>query len=372
MNGTLEDLLRQALQRQADRAVAPDRVRAALPARTARRTRRRIGSMAVGLSAAAALTAFAVPVLGLDDARTTGGGPAAPPSASAAPPSAGPLTPEAVALRYKPTWLPSGLRERARAVPVGPGTVYDGPVRIWKRSGAGGGIDTGGSRLEFGAIALKDGANQFGDEGSPVEINGRPGRLVGSADTKSYIHWLIDPQTVIFIHNVGIGLSDDELLRVARSVQPDPGQLSIPLRLTWLPTGMRPFSAEIAGDSVARWQLELTAMAQRPAAAEPTGAKDKESTASSERWIYVRLGTTTDAPSGGEVVDIGARQARVAVRAADDPARPEQHTYVVMALDSGLTLTVYGMAPEVSRDDLVAVAAGVVTAAAPDLSWLGA
>jgi hypothetical protein len=374
MNGTMEDLLRQALQRQAERAVDPARVRAALPSRAARRTRRRFGSLAAGLAAAAALTAFAVPVLGLDDAPTggTGAGPAASPSASASAPAPAQVTPEAVAMRYKPTWLPAGLRERARTVPVGPGNAYDGPVRIWKPAGAEGGTDKGGSRLEFGAIGLKDGANQFGDFGRQVDVNGRLGRLVGSADTKSYVHWLIDPQTVIFIHNVSLGLSDDDLLRVARSVQPDPGQLPIPLRLGWLPTGMAPFSAEVAGDSASRWQVEITAMGQPPAGppAQPTAAKDKEGASSGERWIYARLGPATDAPAGGEAVDVGGRPARVVARAGEGPV-PFEHTYVVVALDSGLTLTVHAMVPEVSRADLLAVAAAIDVASAPDLSWLG-
>ena len=51
MNGTTEDLLRQALRRQAERAVDPGRVRAALPARATRRARRRYGSLAGGLVA---------------------------------------------------------------------------------------------------------------------------------------------------------------------------------------------------------------------------------------------------------------------------------------------------------------------------------
>ena len=122
MNGTTEDLLRQALRRQAERAVDRDRVRAALPARAARRTRRRYGSLAGGLVAAAALTAFAVPVLSLDDAGPGGGagrgtdGLAAPGSPSVSAPAAAPARdmPDAVAMRYKPTWLPAGLRERAR------------------------------------------------------------------------------------------------------------------------------------------------------------------------------------------------------------------------------------------------------------------
>src|SRR5688572_16629013 len=211
MNST-EDLLRQALRRQADRAVEPDRVRAALPARAARRTRRRYGSMAAGLVAAAALTAFAVPVLGLDDAgpgrdidTAVGASPSATPSASR--PAS--VMPADVAMRYKPTWLPAGLWEQARTVPVGPGNPYDGPVRIWKRGDAERGFDTGGSRLEFAAIGLKDGADQFGDFGEAVDIGGRPGRLVGGGgESKSYVHWLIDPQTVIFIHNVSVGISD--------------------------------------------------------------------------------------------------------------------------------------------------------------------
>jgi len=371
MNGTMDDLLRQALQRQAERAVDPARVRAALPARAARRARRRYGSLAVGLTAAAALAVFAVPVLGLDDARS--GDPAASPvpadtpSTSAA---AAPLTPDSVALRYRPTWLPSGLRERARTVPLGPGNAYDGPVRTWKRADAAGGTDKGGSRLEFGAIGLKDGANQFGDGGRPVDINGRPGRLVGSADSKSYVHWLIDPQTVIFVNNVSLGMSDEDLLRVARSVQPDPVQLAIPVRLRWLPAGMKPFSAEVAGDSAARWQAEVNATGPPAGGAvpPPTG-KDKESTASSERWVYVRLGTTTDAPSGGEAVVVAGRQGRLVTKPID--GLPLEHAYVVVTLDSGLTLTVFALLPELSRDDLLAVAAGVETGPAPDLGWLG-
>jgi hypothetical protein len=229
----------------------------------------------------------------------------------------------------------------------------------------------GGSRLEFAAIALKDGANQFGDVGDPVDINGRPGRFAGAGEEKSYVHWLIDPQTVIFIEHVDMGLSDEDVLRIARSVQPDPSQLAIPLRLGWLPTGMSPFSAQFAGDSADHWQLEISAMAQQPAGQTSHTKESKESSASSERWVYVRLGPTTDAPDGGEPTEINGRPARIAARTAEGPV-PGEHTYVVVNLGSGLKLTVYSVVPELPRADLIAVATAAEVGPTPDLSWLGA
>jgi hypothetical protein len=383
MNRSTEELLRQALRQQAEQAVDPDRVRMALPARAARRSRRRYGSFAAGAVAAAALAAFAVPVLGLDDAAGRGGGgpavgeqPAASPSASgpAAEPAA--TAPEAVALRYRPTWLPPGLRELSREVPLGPGNVYDGPVRIWKRAGAEAGLDMGGSRLEFAAIALKAGQNQFGDAGTVVDINGKPGRLVEAdtdAKSKSYVHWLIDPQTVIFLHNVSFGISDADLMRIARSVQPDSGQLAVPLRLGRLPAGMAPFSAQFAGDSATNWQLEVTAVGKQATVASPTADKQgKEGTGSSERWVYVRLGKAVEAPSGGESIVVAGRPGRVVSKAIEGTRPDARHVWVVVTLESGLTLTVFGMTPDMSEAELVDVANGVEIRAMPDLGWLGA
>jgi hypothetical protein len=85
----------------------------------------------------------------------------------------------------------------------------------------------------------------------------------------------------------------------------------------------------------------------------------------------VRLGATTDAPAGGESTTVGGRPARIATRPADGPV-PGDHTYVVVDLASGLKLTVYGLVPDVTRADLVAVAEGAEVGATPDLSWLGA
>jgi hypothetical protein len=258
-------------------------------------------------------------------------------------------------MRYRPTWLPAGLRERARMVPLGPGNPYDGPVRIWKRAGAEAGFDTGGSRLEFGAINVKDGVDQFGEFGTRVDINGRPGWLVGDgAKDKPYLHWLIDAQTVIFINDIGI---DVDLLRIARSVQPDPAQLSVPLRLGWLPAGVAPFSATFACDSADNWRLDVSAHGDPPAG-QPTG---KESPVDPERWIYLRLGRATDAPGGGESIVVAGHPARV--------VETSEQVYVVVPLESGLILTVN--AAGMVRADLVAVAGAVRIGPVPDLGWLG-
>ena len=50
---------------------------------------------------------------------------------------------------------------------------------------------------------------------------------------------------------------------------------------------------------------------------------------------------------------------------------PGEHTYVVVPLDSGLTLTVFAIVPDVSRADLAKVAANASVGTAPDLGWLG-
>jgi hypothetical protein len=175
---------------------------------------------------------------------------------------------------------------------------------------------------------------------------------------------------VIFIHNVEAGLSDADLLRIARSVQPDPGQVAVPVRFGWLPAGMAPKLAQFAGDSADRWQLELTAHGKNPAASPPPasekGGRDPD------RGIYVRLGRTTDAPDGGESITVAGRPARLVVRPIEGPQPvPMEHARLVVELASGLKLTVFSVFPDVSRDDLIATAAAIEIGPTPDLSWLG-
>ena len=63
MNSYLEDLIRDAQQRQAGRAVAPERILAKLPVPTARRSRaRRRGRLMGAAACAVGLAVAAVPV----------------------------------------------------------------------------------------------------------------------------------------------------------------------------------------------------------------------------------------------------------------------------------------------------------------------
>lgn len=66
------------------------------------------------------------------------------------------------------------------------------------------------------------------------------------------------------------------------------------------------------------------------------------------------------------------RPARVIIQPLAQPGPPGiGHGWVVVDLASGLTLTVFGSVPDVSRDDLIATAAAVAIGTVPDLSWLG-
>jgi hypothetical protein len=277
-------------------------------------------------------------------------------------PVALPISLGTVGLRYKPTWLPAGFTERSRSVPLGPGAGFDGPVRYWK------GTAQRDSQLQFGAVDTENGADPFNDIGQAVDINGRPGWLgsgKGVGPRMSLVHWMIDSKTVIFIRNLNAGVSDDDLLRMARSVQPDPGQVAVPMRLGWLPTGMASDEASFTGDSPERWELNITTSGPKPPGTPPTPGKEID-----ERWLFVRLGPTTDAPDGGETITVAGRPARLVVRPTAVPGTEDN--FVVVELASGLKLTVFAVLPNFSREDLIATAAAVeVGKTIPDLSWMG-
>jgi len=114
--------------------------------------------------------------------------------------------------------------------------------------------------------------------------------------------------------------------------------------------------------------------ALRPPDANPVPPSDKaskEGMDSGERWVYARLGRGTDAPDGGESIVVGGRPARLVWRPIGNGV-PGEHTYVVVPLGSGLTLTVFAIVPDLSRADLERIAGGIEVGAVPDLSWLGA
>lgn len=365
---TDEDMIRQALERQAGLAVPADRIRAALPALAARRARqRRVRTAVVAVAAAVAVGAtVAVPVLGLGRAAAPIT-PAAPPN-----PTATTAAPAAMPLRYRPTWLPPGFTERSRMV----SSTADGAViQIWTREPKGVQLYSGGPRLEFSVTPAPGGVDPYGTSGTRVDVNGRPGYLVGTPGdgNKSYLHWMVDGSTVLQVHLVDYRVSRADLEKAARSVRPTPAVQAAPLRAGWLPAGLvaRP-GVGIDGDSARFWQARVYAEAPtRAAQVDPSTAAEKVDPSGQDPLsVVLTVGTETAAPSGGESTTVGGRPARF-VTHMPEPGRPRKHSYVVVDLGGGLQLTVLATNPPVSRAALTRIAEQAEVDPSPDVAWLG-
>lgn len=363
MTVPIEDLIRAAQQRQAERAHRPDRLLTDLPARAAARRARRRGYQALGTVAAAVAVAAAltVPALGLRDGPD--GSPAQPgasPSTAATPggTAAAPTLPP-VPLRYRPTWLPPGLTERIRgAQPEAAGS--DSPAssrRIWTDQPVG--TDGTGARTEL-ILSMRqaNGADDpLANTGVPVDINGTVGYYHGTQ--KSYVEWRADPGTVVALTQHELNLSQQDMLRIARSVEPDPDQLRVPLHVGWLPAGMRVVNGEVSGDSPAAWMARLGAGLPRAS----------DGTTPDQRTITVSLSPTTTAPAGGRSLTVGGHPARLVHRTD----RPMDMRYLVVDLDQGRKLTVLGVsrgADPLTDDDLIRVAEHAAPAEPFDVAWI--
>jgi len=345
VNPDIDDLIRDAVRRQEELAVDPDRIRAALPARPARR-RRTFALATVGVAVA---VAAAVPVIVLRE-PASGDGPAATPTVVAVTPG--------IPLRYRPTWLPAGFVERSRSVPVvDPAPAKVVTDRIWKRTS----LDEG----EVGHIGLSvwdeapdrsDGAGDKADTNGGsgrVDINGSPGRYDNDTVT-----WQVG-NTQFLLYAPGAGLSEDDLLRVARSVEPDRTSLRAPLRVDWLPDGVSGEFMFVRGDSPAKWEARFFA----------EGAAG---------YVSVSVGTAV-VPARGDEVAVGDRGAHLAEVDEEDPVQANHRTHWVLSADLGggryLTVRV-GASPGAVQGPLpgdvaIRVAESVVLAPDPDLAWLG-
>ncbi len=382
-----DDLIREALQRGAELAVDPERIRSALPARAAaRRVRQwRYGVLSAAAIAVAVAVAVAVPVLALRGTRA-GPGPdsAASAAISTAPSGAVPsvaASPEPgvirVPLRYSPSWLPPGLTERRRDVPIP--SISDGPNGDHRT------IDRTWSSVPFGApsyfipematpvlsLSVHDlgGVPTTPNPGDTVvDINGAQGWFQPVAKftedpTGPTLTWRPDPQTVLVLMEAGLRLESADMLRVARSVQPDGRQVEVPLRLSHLPAAIRLMSAACAGNSRTAWQCTVNA---------------GRSSDGPGRNVDIALGTGTEAPQGGEATTVAGRPARFVTRDTYPiPGKLETDVYLVVDLGEGLLLTLtdsglaeVGPAPY-TRTELVHLAEGIEVGPA-EVSWLGA
>jgi hypothetical protein len=362
----IEDLIRDAQRGMAERAIHPDRVRAALPARAARvARRRRYGALGGVATAAAVVLAVAVPAIALRGGSPVVAMPPAAPSSA----SAGRLPAiEPVPLVYRPTWLPAGLTERIRRAPLGSAASeeYAGPARLWTAQSVGTDGDGGANGLQLHVRGALNAEDPPANDGVPVDVGGQPGFYHPSPhDQKSYLEWRIDAGTVAMLDEHRLSLSRDDMLRVARSVRPDPGTLRVPLHIGWLPSGMTPRYAELSGDSPAAYYCMVSAEESLPAG--PTGATGKEGK-QGPRQLSVAIAPTTTAPEGGEALTVDGYPARLVARTEF------RQLFLVVDLGTRGLLTVVANWPDprpLTRDDLVRIAENVTVEDSADVAWIG-
>ncbi|MFI7545867.1 hypothetical protein [Actinoplanes sp. NPDC049599] len=337
MSRSIEDLVRAAQHEQAERAVDPRRILAALPQRRVRAVRRR--RLALTLAAAAVVAVAAVPAFVLRD------GPAPQPPSVTPNPSVSAVDTRLVPLEFSPGWLPPGYAEYYRTVRPGAGLT-----RMWASAAPKSPLlmDDAPDRLVMTVVATAD-AEVTRDEGDqPVDINGISGSYRPAGQPGVY--WQAGAVT-IEIRTDEPGLPQATLLRIARSVRPDPAALRLPF--TVRPPADRVVASQtVKGVSPGEW-LAVTDFGEL----DPFGDIVASGTS-------ISIGTVTPAPSGG-----------TSLRVAGHPARyryselPEPGNYLIVDLGNGLQLTVYSM--ELDRPAIVALAESAGSPEPGAAAWTG-
>lgn len=162
-------------------------------------------------------------------------------------------------LRYSPTWLPPALVERDRAVladePLRPGERA--PVhRRWYSADAAEGVPRAGVAMTVSDARFPGSAGGCGP--GRADINGVPGSI-----SDSCVQWQPDPESRLAIHADLpdlIVLTRDDLLHIARSVRPDPGELTLPFQvgtIVDLFPGSTVVSRQVQGRSPTGWHATV-------------------------------------------------------------------------------------------------------------------
>jgi len=357
-----DNLVRQALELQASRAPDPERILAALSTRVTQRRRARVARAVVTFAAVgAAAAALAVPTVVLHDrSRSATPRPGASPTSATSPSTSAMAEIPTVTLKYRPTWIPTEFIAMIRDADINRGDAEDSSTLLtWRVPNANG---TGTSRtLEMKIFTTKNPGRYLGT-GTSVTISGHPGwygvNPAGSSTGPS-LTWQVDTDTVIMIMVGDSLLSSQDLTKIAESVRPDPTTLTTPLRAGWLPTGLLPQSVGLSGTSASTWSATV-------GFGEPSPAPGVSP--SSSQWdrpyAGIAFGTSTNAPAGGDAIDVTGHSARVITQSS-----PINQVFVVVDLGQGLLLTVIGLS--ITRDDAVTIAKNVEVGEVPDVSWIG-
>ncbi|WP_037369974.1 hypothetical protein [Amycolatopsis orientalis] len=313
-----ETLVRDSLERLAERA--PDG-HAVLNALARARQRRRRPRLALA-AAAAAVIAVAAGVPLVVDAVTQ------------APAQLSPAAGQPV-LAYTPGWLPDGFTEQYRS--GGPGTTAQ--VRQWQ---------SGASRVELAAHSTADPewaqtALRISAVKDQIVVHGRIAMVTGPTDTIATLTWMPDHRYVLTAKAEGVPDARAVAEQVADSVTVEPVRVRGEARFGPLPAGLREEATTVRGSSSDDATTVLDASG-------PSGK--------------VRVTISGGSPALGGSGPVRVRGLPGAYVPASGPADAQ----VAVRLSSGRWLTVSGRLP---REQLVAVADGIVLDPAPEYGWLG-
>jgi hypothetical protein len=360
MKMDVEDVLRAALHRQADRAAPPGRVLAGMRNR-ARIRRRRTGIAAAASALAVAGTAVAVPFI-----ASSGTGPpttntTVQPGSTTSTPG---VRPTRVPVRFLPTWLPDGVDGVETGVSTRPTMVErHGGIRYFG---------------DVGMISLNWVGGHMGMIGDmeTVQINGAAGKHSVQGGFR-YLQWRPEPGTTIQL-TVREAVGKQDALRIANSVRPSAVVVEVPMELGWIPADLDRTGGQV---HVAGTAVELAVDAGMTSRS--TGSQGSTSTAEPPpsqvrlepaRSLSATVAPTTDAPAGGEPVTVNGRPGRYLEVPEQSELRGIGPTcYLVVELGDGRTLTVVGKSVNVpvwTRADLLRVAEAVRVGPNPDVSGL--
>jgi hypothetical protein len=371
MTVPIEELIRDAQERQANRAVHPDRIRAGLPARRRRVVRqRRLGMVAVCAAVAGAAAVVTVPTVllnghGKGNGAVVAGAPApSQASPSAVPPRQQPTPPTIapVALGYTVGSPPAGLIERSRTAGSGNSLNPSLQTRMWSAEPVDEYGDLKGSRLVLD-VQQTTGSGQYSGV-TPITLGGKPAWYDGiDAPDKSSVSWKPDAGTLVTLEQHGLNLSRNALIGIAETVRPDPATLPPVVTFGWLPGAFSVENVDLSGNSTGSWHGDVGLSSVGP---------DGQSQGRSYFGAYlsVTVGTSSTETGSGEPVSVLGRTGKLIT----DPATaPEPRLTLVVELGDGTWLTVSAMYPvggTVSKDDVLHVAEALQLAP-PDLSWIG-
>ena len=370
MTVPIEELIRDAQERQANRAVHPDRIRAALPARRRRAVRqRRLGMVAVCAAVAGAAAVVTVPTVllnghGKGNGATVAGAPApsqASPSAAAPSQEPAPPTIAPVPLGYTVGSPPAGLIERSRTAGSGNSLNPSLQTRMWSAEPVDEYGDLKGSRLVLD-VQQTTGSGQYSGV-TPITLGGKPAWYDGiDAPDKSSVSWKPDAGTLVTLEQHGLNLSRNALIGIAETVRPDPATLPPVVTFGWLPGAFSVENVDLSGNSTSSWHGDVDL--------ESTRGQDPQGRSLAGASLFVEVGTSSTATGTGEPVTV---RGRTGTLISDPATAPEPRLTLVVDLGDGTWLTVSAMYPQaapVSSDDLLHVAEALQIAP-PGLSWTG-